>query len=500
MTSPLPLSSAAAEDQGHSDPILGEDAPCGAAWWRHVQLDASALSSEFSIQFRHQEPSNDSDASGALDLRGDRPCKVALLLRNDSGKGSPLLHNGAFSIVQSVGAVFVAIQLDIEMLAAPDSVETAVPALTDAAFAPRASAVRVVCRVTPSRGGDKDVRVSSPVEISLDVNANSASARDLLNCRVEYARQEVRAPTSLTTGTAGTPHVMYKKVIAVFVNDMLVLQSPLDLQDALRLSASNSDYWVGLALSEGVSVAAWGLDKFASRATTTVDNMGSGQYQHLSERNEPLAARELWRALSLHCDVPWPLQLLVPSDLLRSYSQVFQFCFRLKRVTYALERAWKCDVLRASAAASALRGRMSFVVRNLELHFHVSVIESRYSQCTAQLSAATDFDRVKRIHEAFVASVVKGCYVHTKTVTAAIDEVLGVCWQFAEYALRQESLATPLSPDRVAVLADEFHRRFEFLNGVLQIAEARELLFLLEFNDFFADERARRRGVSATRP
>lgn len=295
---------------------------------------------------------------------------------------------------------------------------------------------------------------------------------------------------------------MYKKMIAVFVNDTLVLQSPLDLQDALRLSASNNEYWVGLAMSEGVSVATWSLDKFASRATVTCDNTGNGKHQRLSERNEPLAARELWRSLSLDCDIPWPLQLLVPSDLLRSYSHVFQFCFRLKRVAYALERAWKCDALRASASAGALRGRMSFVVRNLELHFHVSVIESRFSQCAAQLAAATDFDRVKRIHEAFVASVVKGCYVHTKTVTAAIDEVLGVCWQFAEYVLYQESLAvgvasdsspSPLSPDRVAVLADEFHRRFEFLNGVLQIAEARELLFLLEFNDFFADERERRK-------
>lgn len=148
-----------------------------------------------------------------------------------------------------------------------------------------------------------------------------------------------------------------------------------------------------------------------------------------------------------------------------------------------------------------LRARMSFVVRNLELHFHVSVIESKFSQCMTQLGVATDFDRVKRIHETFVAGVVKGCYVHTKTVAMAIDEVLGVCWKFSEYILYQDSvgadvttagIASPsFSSDHIAALADEFHRRFEFLSSVLQIAEARELLFLLEFNEFFSAERER---------
>lgn len=224
----------------------------------------------------------------------------------------------------------------------------------------------------------------------------------------------------------------------------------------------------------------------------------------MRENNTAVTPRELWHALNLRCNVRWPLQLLVTPDLLRSYGHLFQFCFRLKRVAYALELAWKSSTLRSKAttgrgsttfaAAGALRIRMSFVVRTLELHFQVFVIEGKFKQCVEQIESAGDFDRAKRVHETFVASVVKSCYVHTKTVASALDELLGCCWQFADYVLQQDAVGDgELSADRVALLDQDFHRRFEFLYSVLQISEARDLLFLLDSNGFFAAERERRK-------
>lgn len=294
---------------------------------------------------------------------------------------------------------------------------------------------------------------------------------------------------------ASSKQVMYKKMMAVVVNDVLVLETQFDLQQALRLHASTGEYWIGLAFSPHVQLTEWSLDKFSAKTSW---REGSGT--NLKDSNAVMTPRELWQALSMRCAVRWPLQLLVTPDLLRSYGHLFQFCFRLKRVAHALELAWKSSTLRkgdaekrATFAASALRIRMSFVVRTLELHFQVFVIESRFKACVAQIESAGDFDRAKRLHEAFVASVVKSCYVHTKTVASALEELLGCCWQFAEYVLQQDATDSELSADRVAVLDQDFHRRFEFLYSVLQISEARDLLFLLDSNGFFAAERERRR-------
>ncbi|GMF17713.1 unnamed protein product [Phytophthora lilii] len=424
----------------------------GSAWWRHAQMDGNAFSSEFSVQW-------DQNAFWCGSHR------AALLLRNEGPLGPAALVNGSFEL-DDLRAIYVSIDLAIEHL--PGNVH----------------GMRVMAQVKPSCVDETGVQASPVVEVPM-VDGNNPSLR----VRVQYARQEVTMPSS--------KQIMYKKMMAVLVNDVLLLETQFDLQQALRLHAATGEYWVGLAFSSLVRLTEWSLDKYSAKTSW---REGSGT--NLKEHNAPVTPRELWHALSLRCNVRWPLQLLVTPELQHSYGHLFQFCFRLKRVAHALELAWKSSIMRsklstgkvAAFAAGALRIRMGFVVRTLELHFQVFVIEGKFKKCVEQIESAGDFGRAKRVHETFVASVVKSCYVHTKTVASALDELLGCCWQFAEYVLQQDATgAEELSADRVTLLDQDFHRRFEFLYSVLQISEARDLLFLLDSNGFFASERERRK-------
>ncbi|KAG6966053.1 hypothetical protein JG687_00005044 [Phytophthora cactorum] len=345
--------------------------------------------------------------------------------------------------------------------------------------------MRVMAQVKPSCGGENGIQSSPVVEVPM-----ADSNNPVLRVRIQYARQEVTMTAS--------KQIMYKKMLAVVVNDVLMVETQLDLQQALSLHAARGEYWMGLGFSSLVRLTDWSLDKYSAKSSWR-----EGSDTNLKEHNTAVTPRELWHALHLRCNVRWPLQLLVTPDLLRSYGHLFQFCFRLKRVAHALELAWKSSTLRskrttgkgATFAAGTLRIRMSFVVRTLELHFQVFVIEGKFKKCVEQIESAGDFDRAKRVHETFVASVVKSCYVHTKTVASALEELLGCCWQFAEYVLQLDAMQddAELSADRIALLDQEFHRRFEFLYSVLQISEARDLLFLLDSNGFFAAERERRK-------
>ncbi|KAL4116191.1 hypothetical protein PRIC2_013189 [Phytophthora ramorum] len=426
----------------------------GTVWWRHAQIDGNSFSSDFSLQWEQTEF-----------LHGSH--RTSLLLRNEGTLGPASLVNGSFELDYDQQAFYVSIDLAIECL--PGNM----------------NGMRVMAQVKPSCVGESGVQSSPVVEVPVD-GSNPA-----MRVRVQYARQEVQMPSS--------KQVMYKKVMAVIVNDMPVLETQFDLQQTLRLHAATGEYWIGLAFSSLVCLTDWSLDKYSAKSSW---REGSGS--NLKENNAAVTACELWHALNLRCAARWPLQLLVTPDLLRSYGHLFQFCFRLKRVAHALELAWKSGALRsketngkgAAFAAGALRIRMSFVVRSLELYFQVFVIEGKFKKCVEQIESAGDFDRTKRVHETFVASVVKSCYVHTKTVTSALDELLGCCWQFAEYVLQQDAISDGsgmLSADNIAVLDQDFHRRFEFLYSVLQISEARDLLFLLDSNGFFAAERERRK-------
>ncbi|KAL3671382.1 hypothetical protein V7S43_003308 [Phytophthora oleae] len=425
----------------------------GSVWWRHPQMDGNAFSSEFSLQWEQN-----------AFWRGSH--RASLLLRNEGPLGPASLVNGSFEL-DDPQAFYVSVDLAIEHL--PGNM----------------NGMRVMVQVKTSSGSESSVQSSPVVEIPTADGNNPA-----LRVRIQYARQEVTVTSS--------KQVMYKKMMAVIANDVLVLETQIDLQQSLRLHAATGEYCMGLGFSSLVRLTEWSLDKYSAKTSW---REGSGT--DLKENNAAVTPRELWHSLNLRCNVRWPLQLLVTPDILRSYGHLFQFCFRLKRVAHALDLAWKGSTLRlkhttgkgAAFAAGALRIRMSFVVRTLELHFQVFVIEGRFNKCVEKIKAASDFDRAKRLHETFVASIVKSCYVHSKTVASALDELLGCCWLFAEYVLQQDTVQDggELSPDRIALLDQDFHRRFEFLYSVLQISEARDLLFLLDSNGFFTAERERRK-------
>ncbi|CAI5737398.1 unnamed protein product [Peronospora destructor] len=408
------------------EPIVEESS---TVWWRHAQIDGTSFSSEFSLQWEQN-----SFCCGSH--------RAAFLIQNEGTLGSATLVDGSFEL-DDPHVFYVSVDLAIEHL--PGDTKR----------------MRVMAQVKPSCADESGIQSSPVMEVPM-----ADSSTPALRVRVQYARQEVTLPSS--------KQVMYKKMMAVIANDVLVLETQIDLQQVLMLQSTAGEYFVGLAFSSLVHLTSWSLDKYSAKTCRQ-----EGSSTNLKEKNSALAPRELWSALRLCCTVRWPLQLLVTHDLLRSYGHLFQFCFRLKRVAHALELAWKSSTLRskhttgkgAAYAAGALRIRMSFVVRTLELYFQVFVIESKFQTCVKQIESAGNFDRAKRVHETFVASVVKCCYVHSKTVMSGLDDLLGLL---------------------LAVYRD-FHRRFEFLYSVLQVVEARDLLFLLDSNGFFVAERQRKK-------
>lgn len=435
----------------------GKEKDCGVLWWKHVQYDATAFSSEFVVDLADQQQEQQSGARK----------RVALVFKNDGAFVIPTTSaDGSFRLDQAQVA-YVSIECVIESdLLESDEVTTT-----------------VVAQIKASKAQEEETRVSDKVVLPME---NGSSK---LSFQLQYARQEF---TSSASGASGSSQIMYKKVLLLTVNGVVVMETKFDFQQALYLQASGGEYWLGLALTSQLQLTEWSLDKFSPKASWKA---GSS----LKAQNPSLSPRELWNYVSLQCNVQWPLQLLVTKDALRSYAHLFQFCFRLKRVAHGLERTWKCGVFRAKTAtkafsqACALRGRMSFVIRNIELYFQVFVIESHFSKCLSEIETASDFDKVKRLHDAFLAGLVKKCYLHTRTVASAMEEVVSCCWKFVEYVLYQDAAGAALSFDRVAVLDHEFQSKFEFFYGVLQHSEARDLIFLLDYNEFFSTERELRK-------
>ncbi|GLD93806.1 hypothetical protein PINS_up002411 [Pythium insidiosum] len=356
------------QDGPRNKQALQVQGACGTAWWSHPQVDHLSFVSQLAL---------------GLDTLDSQP-RIALMLTRDSSLVPASL---------SAGRCF-------------------------GCDATRSSSTVIELHVGPASDGCASVAVHSTVAATGDAQDTQVSAAKTVDVSdgglrvfVQYARVETRDPA--------TTNVMFQRCLLVVVNDIIVVERRFDLSPLFPSGASSHDHFIGLALSSGVRLERWSVDKFGPQATALPG-------RSLAESHESLSAHDMWNYLSMHCELPWPLPLLVSRDLVRCYSDLFQFCFRVKRVAHALERTWKSAVLRprhrssanvnttstssssnAVAAACALRGRMSFVLRNLELYFHVFVIDNHFRRCIADVADADDFDRVKRTHERFVAALVK---------------------------------------------------------------------------------------------
>ncbi|RHY24397.1 hypothetical protein DYB32_008867 [Aphanomyces invadans] len=221
------------------------------------------------------------------------------------------------------------------------------------------------------------------------------------------------------------------------------------------LARQQGGMFVGLVLQPGVTVLSWSCDKRPPQG----------------ESDDP------WAYVSLDMDIPWPLPLLLTPPTLTTYSHVFQLLFRLKRVIFALNTAWKHQSSR-STKTCVLRHHLAFALSNVFLYFQMGVIDADFDQCVAECDNRSDFDLVKRAHDAFVADVAKKCYVYSSTVMNALNHIVALGWEFTR------TVDDPRMDS--ALLEAEFATTMQHFGAVLANTDARALVLLLDFNGYFS--------------
>ncbi|KAI9914925.1 hypothetical protein PsorP6_007962 [Peronosclerospora sorghi] len=430
--------------------VSTSQAASSTVWWQHVQIGDTCFSSDFSLEWEQRAFRTGSH-------------RVALLLQSEpSCFRAANFVDGSFQLDQP--AHYVGMELVIEH----------VPST--------ANQVRVMAHVLPAC-----VRESDHVQwVEVSMKETRCTSRCLM-VRILYARQAV--------SSTETKHVTYKKRMLVMVNDVVVFETSMDLSQVLHLHASGGEWLLGLAFTSFVRLASWTLGKYKScrRDTQCIE----------FPDEQRVRARELWSALSLRTTVRGPLQWLVTPDVLRVYGRLFRFGLELKRVACGLDRAWQCPALRSKARANtwsvtagALLNRMSVVVRTVTLYFHVVVMDCTYEQCLTELEHVKEWERAKRVHETCVARMATQCFVHTRTLSSALDDVVKCCWDFTEWVQALPRTHEDEGMRGLTTIRDAFQARFECLVRHLEYAEARELLVLFATDGSVATERACRQARS----
>ncbi|XP_076945276.1 uncharacterized protein LOC143616286 [Bidens hawaiensis] len=134
--------------------------------------------------------------------------------------------------------------------------------------------------------------------------------------------------------------------------------------------------------------------------------------------------------------VSWPLELIANAEALNKYNQVMNFLLRVKRAKFVLDKArrwmWK------ERGSTTVNRKHRWLVEQKLLHFvdafHQYVMDrvyhSAWSELCEGMAAAGSLDEVIQVHEAYLLSIQRQCFVVPDKlwalIASRINSILGL--------------------------------------------------------------------------
>lgn len=206
------------------------------------------------------------------------------------------------------------------------------------------------------------------------------------------------------------------------------------LQDSIRNSAD------GTVLSSPDSLIVSLTKSGDSQPATSflVSSPRSKNRAHLSGIND-------LDSLNFTYKVSWPLELIANAETLKKYNQVMNFLLRVKRAKFVLDKArrwmWK------ERGTTTVNSKHRWLVEQKLLHFvdafHQYVMDRVYHSAWRELcegmAAAASLDEVIEVHEAYLLSIQRQCFVVPDKlwvlIASRINSILGLALDF--YSVQQ---------------------------------------------------------------
>ncbi|CAH1453058.1 unnamed protein product [Lactuca virosa] len=238
------------------------------------------------------------------------------------------------------------------------------------------------------------------------------------------------------------------------------------LQDSIRNSADATV----LSSPDSLVVSLTKSDGDAQQTTTTASSflVSSPRKNH---RAQVSGINDL-DSLNFTYKVSWPLELIANAETLKKYNQVMNFLLRVKRAKFVLDKArrwmWK------ERGTPTVNRKHRWLVEQKLLHFvdafHQYVMDRVYHSAWRELcegmAAAGSLDEVIEVHEAYLLSIQRQCFVVPDKlwvlIASRINSILGLALDF--YSVQQtlsSGGAVSAIKARCDKEVDRIHKQFD---------------------------------------
>ncbi|XP_047321455.1 gamma-tubulin complex component 5-like [Impatiens glandulifera] len=145
--------------------------------------------------------------------------------------------------------------------------------------------------------------------------------------------------------------------------------------------------------------------------------------------------------------VSWPLELIANTEAIKKYNQVMNFLLKVRRAKYVLDKTRRWMWKGRGRGALTINSKRHWLVEQKLLHFvdafHQYVMDRVYHSAWLELcegmEAARSLDQVLGVHEAYLLSIQRQCFVVPDKLWALIanriNTILGLALDF--YSIQQ---------------------------------------------------------------
>ncbi|XP_062202165.1 uncharacterized protein LOC133904695 [Phragmites australis] len=220
--------------------------------------------------------------------------------------------------------------------------------------------------------------------------------------------------------------------------------------------------------------------------------------------------------------VSWPLDLIVNTEALKKYNQVMGFLLKVKRAKFVLDetRKWMWK----GRGRTAHNFKQQLIVEQKLLHFvdafHQYVMDRVYHSAWTELcdgmASATTLDEVMEVHEAYLSSIQRQCFVASDKLWALIASrvktILGLALDFHNV---EQTLSTggtaPAVRTRCEMEVDRIEKQFDecvvFLLRILSFKlnvghfpHLADLVTRINYNHYFMSDNGSFSAIPGSRP
>ena len=153
---------------------------------------------------------------------------------------------------------------------------------------------------------------------------------------------------------------------------------------------------------------------------------------------------DAWNGLTVNYQVDWPLNLILSSNVLEKYTNIFRYLFPIRLVQLDLQKVWmnlmkknRVGVFeRRMRRIVNLRNQMAAVIESLWSYFHLDVLEVQWAKFLEGFRVIGDFDEMRKGLDEYLNSVGSQLFLHFPKIVKSVFELINNSKTFINLLLR----------------------------------------------------------------